>query len=48
MIITHEFFHDHYRTGPVCLGTNVIVGARSIVLAGVRIGDVQPCRLARS
>lgn len=39
MIITHEFFHDHYRTGPVRIGANVIVGARTIVLAGVSIAE---------
>jgi len=39
MILTHEFLHDRWRSGKVTIGKNVMVGARSTVLAGVSIGD---------
>ncbi|MQA30917.1 MAG: acyltransferase [Luteitalea sp.] len=39
MILTHEFLHDRWRTGKVTIGRNVMVGARSTVLAGVSIGN---------
>jgi acetyltransferase-like isoleucine patch superfamily enzyme len=39
MILTHEFLHDRWRNGKVRIGTNVLLGAQSTVLAGVTIGD---------
>ena len=39
MLLTHEFLHDRWRSGKVTIGSNVLVGARSTVLAGVSIGD---------
>ena len=39
LILTHEFLHDRWRTGTVTIGRNVMVGARSTVLAGVSVGD---------
>jgi acetyltransferase-like isoleucine patch superfamily enzyme len=39
MILTHEFLHDRFRSGPVRIGKNVLVGANATVLAGVKIGD---------
>jgi acetyltransferase-like isoleucine patch superfamily enzyme len=39
MIITHEFFHDRHRSGPVRIGDNVLIGANSTLLAGVSIGS---------
>jgi serine acetyltransferase len=39
MLLTHEFLHDRWRSGKVTIGSNVLIGARSTVLAGVTIGD---------
>lgn len=39
VLLTHEALQDVMRTGPVNIGENVMVGARSIVLPGVEIGD---------
>jgi acetyltransferase-like isoleucine patch superfamily enzyme len=38
-VLTHEFLHDRLRYGPVRIGKNVLLGASSLVLAGVEIGD---------
>jgi acetyltransferase-like isoleucine patch superfamily enzyme len=38
-ILTHEFLIDEFRTGKVKVGKNVMIGACSLVLAGVEIGD---------
>lgn len=37
-ILCHEFLQDEYRTGPVTIGTEAMVGAGAIVLPGVEIG----------
>ena len=39
MLLTHEFLHDRFRSGPVRIGANCLVGAQSTILAGVTIGD---------
>jgi acetyltransferase-like isoleucine patch superfamily enzyme len=39
MVLAHEFLHDRWRAGKVTIGRNVLVGAQSTVLAGVRVGD---------
>jgi len=39
MVLAHEFLHDRWRAGKVSIGRNVLVGAQSTVLAGVRVGD---------
>jgi acetyltransferase-like isoleucine patch superfamily enzyme len=39
MVLTHEFLHDRWRSGKVTIGKNVMLGARSMVLAGVSVGD---------
>lgn len=39
VLLTHEALQDEMRTGPVKIGENVMLGARSIVLPGVEIGD---------
>ncbi len=39
LIVAHEFLVDEYRVGPVVIGPHAMVGARAVVLAGVRIGD---------
>jgi serine acetyltransferase len=39
LILTHEFLHDRWRVGPVQIGRDVLIGARSTILAGVSIGD---------
>jgi UDP-3-O-[3-hydroxymyristoyl] glucosamine N-acyltransferase len=39
LVLTHEFLRDRWRHGRVTIGANVVVGARSTVLAGVSIGD---------
>lgn len=38
-VLTHEFLIDEFRTGKVKIGKNVMIGACSLVLAGVEIGD---------
>ncbi|MHB9144903.1 MAG: acyltransferase [Symbiobacteriia bacterium] len=37
-LLCHEFLQHEYRTGPVVVGRDVMVGANSTVLAGVVIG----------
>lgn len=39
VILEHEFLVNGYRIGEVHIGKNVMIGACSIVLPGVRIGD---------
>lgn len=39
MVLTHEFLHDRWRNGKVTIGRNVLIGAKSTVLAGVTVGD---------
>lgn len=39
MILTHEFLLDRWRCGKVSIGKGVMVGAQSLILAGVTIGD---------
>ncbi|MHB0886334.1 MAG: acyltransferase [Bacillota bacterium] len=39
VILAHEYLIDHYRTGPVRIGRNVVIGANCTVLPGVTIGD---------
>jgi len=38
-ILSHEFLVKGLKKGPVKIGSNVLVGANSTVLAGVEIGD---------
>lgn len=38
-ILTHEFLIKEYRTGPVRIGSGVMIGANATILAGVSIGD---------
>lgn len=38
-ILCHEFLLNEYRTGEVVIGREVMVGANSTILPGVRIGD---------
>ncbi len=38
-ILAHEFLVEEMRTGKVKIGSNVLIGAKAIVLAGVCIGD---------
>ena len=37
-ILAHEFLIDEYRTGKVIIGKNALIGAKAIILAGVKIG----------
>jgi acetyltransferase-like isoleucine patch superfamily enzyme len=37
--VTHEFLVKEWRRGPVKIGKNVTVGAMTLVLPGVEIGD---------
>jgi acetyltransferase-like isoleucine patch superfamily enzyme len=39
LLLTHEFLHDRVRVGRLQIGANCLVGARSTVLAGVKIAD---------
>jgi acetyltransferase-like isoleucine patch superfamily enzyme len=50
-ILCHEFLIKEYRTGPVEIGKDVLVGVNSTILAGVRIGEgatVSACSLVNS
>lgn len=38
-ILAHEFLVKGLKIGPVKIGSNVLVGANSTVLAGIEIGD---------
>lgn len=38
-ILCHEFLPHEYRLGPVEIGANVLIGANTTVLPGVKIGD---------
>jgi len=38
-ILTHEFLTREWRTGPVEIGRDVMIGANCTILPGVRIGD---------
>ena len=47
-VLAHEFLIEEWRTGRVKIGRNVLIGANTTVLAGVRIGDnsaVSACSL---
>ena len=37
-ILCHEFLQEEYRTGPVRIGEQAMVGAGAVVLPGVEIG----------
>ncbi|WP_460040501.1 acyltransferase [Thermaerobacter litoralis] len=39
VLLAHEFLIDEYRTGPVIIGRNVMIGANCTILPGVVIGD---------
>jgi acetyltransferase-like isoleucine patch superfamily enzyme len=39
LILTHEFLHNRFRSGPVRIGANCLVGANSTLLAGVWLAD---------
>ena len=39
LVLSHEFLVDRARKGKVRIGKDVLVGARSLILPGVRIGD---------
>ena len=38
-LIGHEFMIDEYKTGKVGIGKNCIIGAMSLVMPGVSVGD---------
>jgi len=38
-LLAHEYLLDCYKTGPVRIGKDVVIGANCTVLAGVTIGD---------
>lgn len=38
-ILAHEYLIEEYRLGDVEIGSNVMVGANSTILPGVKIGD---------
>jgi len=38
-ILAHEYLIDEYRLGNVEIGNEVMIGANSLVLPGVKIGD---------
>lgn len=38
-LLTHEYLIDEYRLGQIHIGDNVMIGAQSLVLPGVTIGD---------
>ena len=38
-ILAHEYLIKEYRLGPVEIGSEVMIGANSTILPGIRIGD---------
>ncbi|WP_414044434.1 acyltransferase [Macrococcus sp. EM39E] len=38
-LLTHEYLIDEYRIGDIEIGSNVLIGANTLVLPGVSIGD---------
>ncbi len=38
VLLCHEFLQDEYRTGEVVIGDGAMIGAKAVVLPGVRIG----------
>jgi len=38
-ILCHEFLRDEYRTGEVVVGEGAMVGAETVILPGVRVGE---------
>ncbi|EZH66433.1 acetyltransferase [Bacillaceae bacterium JMAK1] len=38
-ILAHEYLTNEYRLGDVNIGSNVMIGAQSLILPGVTIGD---------
>ncbi|MEW8987562.1 MAG: acyltransferase [Bacillus sp. (in: firmicutes)] len=38
-ILAHEYLIKEYRLGPVVIGNEVMIGANSLILPGVTIGD---------
>ncbi len=38
-VLCHEFLQEEYRTGPVVIGDRAMIGAGTIVLPGVEIGE---------
>ncbi|MDF2947691.1 MAG: bacterial transferase hexapeptide domain protein [Bacillales bacterium] len=38
-ILAHEYLIKEYRLGKVIIGNNVMIGANSLILPGVEIGD---------
>lgn len=39
VILAHEYLIEEYRLGEVVIGDNVMIGANSLILPGVTIGD---------
>jgi acetyltransferase-like isoleucine patch superfamily enzyme len=39
LLLAHEFLHDRVRSGRLRIGANCLIGARSVVLAGVDIAE---------
>jgi acetyltransferase-like isoleucine patch superfamily enzyme len=51
VILAHEFLIQELRTGPVEIGSDVMIGANVTILPGVRIGDgatVSACSLVNA
>ena len=38
VLLCHEFLQDEYRTGEVVVGDRAMIGAKAVILPGVRIG----------
>ena len=38
VLLCHEFLQDEYRTGEVVIGDRAMIGAKAVILPGVRIG----------
>lgn len=38
-ILTHEYLVEEYRIGEVVIGDDVMIGANTTILPGIRIGD---------
>lgn len=39
LLLTHEFLQKKWRKGKIVIGNDVMIGARCMIMPGVRIGD---------
>ncbi|ERG94752.1 DapH/DapD/GlmU-related protein [Haloquadratum walsbyi] len=39
VLLCHEFLQDEYRTGEIVIGKRAMIGAKTVILPGVQIGE---------